>query len=134
MGVINCIECGKLSVDNPNKLCGSCLRTFLDDEIKVAEYLRLHENSSIDEVHQATRVKTHIILKMIREGRIIEGHLTYLCENCSAMISSGRYCKNCADKVLETQTPPEDENDQETTEHNGMYITEILKKNSKKQY
>lgn len=130
MGVVNCAECGKLCVDNPNKLCGNCLRDYLNDEVTVAEYLRLNENATMDQVHEATKVKKHIILKMIREGRIIEGHLTYLCENCKTKISSGRFCKNCAEKVLEPQRPVEEKKEEEADDRHGMYIADILKKNA----
>lgn len=129
MGAINCSECGKLCMETPNKLCASCLTEYLEDEIKVAEYLRVNENSTVDEVHQATKVKKHIVMKMIREGRVIEGKLAFPCETCGVAISSGRWCKSCSDKVMETKLPTQDEN-KENNEYRGMYSARELKPKS----
>ncbi|HMM22513.1 MAG TPA: flagellar protein [Selenomonadales bacterium] len=119
MSIINCGYCKALCLDNPHKLCPSCLKKALDAEETVAGYLRDHENATLDEVHAATRVDKDIILKMIREGRIIEGKLSYACESCGAPITSGRLCRFCLEDVLETAKPPEKENPEEkkTREH-----------------
>jgi hypothetical protein len=105
VGVIYCSECSKLCMDNLHKMCPQCTQKYLDDEITVAEYLRDNKNSTIDKVHMETKVQRHIILKMMHEGRIIEGELSYACEKCGAAVHSGRYCQNCAQDVLTPASP-----------------------------
>jgi len=126
MSIINCKECGTLCMENLNKLCARCQQEYLDAEIDVAEYLRIQEHSTIDEVHEATKVKKHIILKMIREGRIIEGTLAYSCETCDAVISSGRMCKSCEANVLESLKPAEKAKEEPRNENKGIHISQLL--------
>lgn len=95
MGIINCKECGSLCVENLQSLCGRCRHEYLEAEIVVADYLRSHKNASLEEIHKATNIKLHTILKLIQEGRIIEGELAYSCERCGQSINSGRFCKGC---------------------------------------
>ncbi|MDR3591779.1 MAG: flagellar protein [Negativicutes bacterium] len=123
MGIVNCAGCGKLCLETPNRLCANCLKGLLDNEIKVADYLRLHEHSSIDEVYEATKVEKDVIIKMIREGRIIEGKLAYPCENCNATISSGRMCRSCMDKALESLEPMAQKGQEEDRKTGGMFIS-----------
>lgn len=126
MGIINCKACGKLCAEMPSKLCGACQKEYFDAEMKVAEYLRSHENSTLDEVHEATKVEKHIILKMIQEGRIIEGNLSYSCERCGKAISSGRYCKYCEVEVVDALNSTE-EVKEEPEGRKGMFISEFIK-------
>ncbi|MDR3592550.1 MAG: flagellar protein [Negativicutes bacterium] len=127
MDPIYCTECEKLCVDNPSKLCRDCLNELLEAEITVADYLRANENQTVDEVHQGTKVKKHIIFKMIREGRIIEGKLSYSCETCSTSITAGRYCLNCLDEAFASETENENSDENKTAEDSieakGMHIT-----------
>mgnify|MGYP000848867726 CR=1 FL=1 len=125
MSIINCRYCKAICIDNPNKLCPNCLRKVLDAEVTVAEYLRAHENATLDEVNRATKVEKDVILQMIREGRIIEGKLSYACERCGASISSGRLCKHCLDDVLEPAKPLEKEDTEEKNEGPQFYTKNL---------
>ena len=124
MGFINCRECGKLCAETSSKLCPKCQHRYFDAETTVAEYLREHEHSTIDEVYAATKVEKHIILNMIREGRIIEGNLVYPCQGCGTAIRAGRYCKNCEAEVLDSLTAVELEK-KETETRSGIYIKDF---------
>lgn len=125
MGVINCKGCGILCVETANKLCPACQQKYLDAEVAVAEYLRSHANSTLNEVHEATKVEKQIIIAMIQAGRIIEGQLAYPCERCGEAISCGRYCKSCEEEVLEALKPTK--NSKEDSEGSkGMFIRQFL--------
>ncbi len=110
--IINCIQCGEVCVDNPNRLCPQCYQELLDAEIIVADYLRTRGIATIDEVYMATKIKKHIIMKMIREGRITEGNLSYLC-SCGASITSGQFCMNCLATMAKSATPEKPDDKQE---------------------
>jgi rubrerythrin len=132
MGIGNCRECGTLCMDTPNGLCPRCQQEFFEAEEKVTDHLRDNKNATIDSVHAATKVKKHIIMQMIRAGRIIEGELTYGCEKCGLAITSGQFCPACTTKVLQTlqtsakKTEPEPDH----SGSGGMYISDLLEKRS----
>jgi hypothetical protein len=129
MGISNCRECGTLCVETPNGLCPRCQQEFFEAEEKVTEHLHTNKNATIQSVHEATKVKKHIIMQMIRTGRIIEGELTYGCEKCGLAITSGQFCPRCATNVLAAlktsvkRTEPEPD-----SSGGGLHISELLEK------
>jgi rubrerythrin len=130
MGISNCRECGTLCVETPSGTCPRCQQEFFEAEDKVAEYLHLNKRATIESVHEATKVKKHIIMKMIRVGRIVEGELTYCCERCGVAITSGQFCPDCTTDALATLKSSSDRTVPEP-EHNknaGLHITELIEK------
>lgn len=124
MGLANCPGCGKLYVENQSGVCVDCLRMEQDAEETVAKYLRNRQNSSIDEIHEATKVDVKIILKMIRKGRVTGGAVvSYPCESCRAPITSGKYCKECSEGVLgQVRQEPKQEKKAEAPKTEGIHI------------
>jgi flagellar operon protein (TIGR03826 family) len=101
MNLKNCPECGKVYVENPAGLCPECYQQEEEASVKVAEYLRDHPKSHIDDIHQATGVKHKVILKMIRKGRIFgDVSIAYPCETCGKAITEGRICNECSNNIL----------------------------------
>lgn len=100
MSLINCKECGKVCVASLSEQCAACQQKTRQAEVRVAEYLEHHQNSTLEEIHQATGVQRHIIMQMIRKGHISEGSVSYPCANCQTPISEGRLCAKCVCQVL----------------------------------
>ncbi len=93
-----CSRCGKLFVKTGNStLCPDCQKIEDEEFSKVEAYLWEHPNSSISEVSEKTDVKEKIILKFIREGRIVNksSTSTYPCKRCGKPITHGEYCDEC---------------------------------------
>lgn len=124
MGLANCPECGKLYVENPSGMCVDCFRREQEDEDTVAKYLRNRQNSSIEEIHEATKVDVKVILKMIRKGRVTGGTIiSYPCDSCRQPITSGKYCKECSSGVLDqVKQEPKPEPKPEIRKQEGIHM------------
>lgn len=101
MGLANCPECGKLYVENAARVCPECYRRQEDDAERVMEYLRDADKATLEEIHQATGVKHKIILRLLHSGRIMGSNISYPCETCGTLISTGRLCDKCSRNILE---------------------------------
>lgn len=96
MNLKNCIECGKICLTNPSKLCPSCYEQEDVFEERVREYLREVGKATIEEIHKATGVSGKIITRMLKSGRLTnKGRIGYPCEMCRETIYDGRFCVNC---------------------------------------
>ncbi|MBU2699141.1 ribosomal protein L32 [Sporomusaceae bacterium BoRhaA] len=102
MGLANCQQCGKLYMENEFGICVDCIRLQQEDEAKVGAYLRdVVDHASVAEIHEATGVKERVIMRMIRQGRIIGGvKVFYACETCGAPIANGRLCEKCNQNIV----------------------------------
>ncbi|MDU2063406.1 MAG: flagellar protein [Sporomusaceae bacterium] len=102
MGLANCRQCGKLYLENNFNMCPECIRAQEEDELKVVAYLRdVVDYASVDEIHEATGVKTKTIVRMIQQGRIVGADkITYHCDGCGKLISHGRLCSECSENIL----------------------------------
>ena len=101
MGLANCPECGKLYVENAARVCPECYRRQEDDVETVMEYLRDTDKATLEEIHKATGVKHKIILRLLHSGRIMGSNISYPCETCGTLISTGRLCDKCSRNILE---------------------------------
>ncbi|MBP2628685.1 MAG: hypothetical protein H6Q68_3396 [Firmicutes bacterium] len=97
MGLRNCLECGKLCMENPSKLCPECYAEEERHEYTISEYLRKTGKATIEEIHRDTGVKEKIIMRMLRSGRLFsDGLIGYPCEMCRQPIYEGRLCSDCS--------------------------------------
>lgn len=97
MAIRNCLECGKICLDNPSKLCPECYEQEEQHEHAVGEFLRENGKATIEEIHQATGVKEKTIVRMLKSGRLFaDGLVGYPCETCRTPIYEGRLCPSCA--------------------------------------
>lgn len=95
--LMNCEECGRIFASQGGRLCRNCLAKTDEEYAVVRKYVRQHPGADIMEVSRATGIKEEVILRFLREGRLIsQGFVSRLkCERCSATIASGRYCPEC---------------------------------------
>ncbi|MBP1763059.1 MAG: YvyF: flagellar operon protein [Firmicutes bacterium] len=127
MGIANCPECGKIYMENPTKMCPACYAVFEENEQKVVEFLRKKRKASLEEIHKGTGVAQKIILRMVRQNRLMSDfQIEYPCETCGAPIVEGRLCEACARNVLGQLKPqaPEPENKPAESKTQKMHIGE----------
>jgi len=114
MGLRNCIECGKLCLENPSKLCPVCYDEEEVHENTISKYLREIGKATIDEIHKATGVKEKIIVRMLKSGRIFsKGLIGYPCEMCREPIYDGNLCGKCATGLVKQVQKVNDDREQE---------------------
>ncbi|OEF99504.1 hypothetical protein BHF71_08785 [Vulcanibacillus modesticaldus] len=98
----NCSRCGKVFVKTIYDICPNCVKE-IDEEYHIcAEYLRENKMVNIYELSEATGVSVRQITQFIREGRISivdNPNMGYPCESCGTVISKGRLCKKCSDRL-----------------------------------
>jgi rRNA maturation endonuclease Nob1 len=119
MALKNCIECGKICLENPSKLCPDCYAQEEVHEHTVGEYLREHGKSSIEQIHQATGVKEKIIVRMMKSGRIVStGMIGYPCDMCGKIIYESRLCGACGSGLVkQVQQVNENKDTQRRPDH-----------------
>lgn len=99
MGLANCRECGSLFVQVSRDICDRCFREQEAILQKVQRYIKDHPNLSVGEVAEATEVDEALVLKFIRENRLVLSSSSVetllSCESCGTRIISGRLCAMC---------------------------------------
>ena len=103
MDVINCKGCGRLfNALTRTRLCPGCQAKLEDKFHEVKEFINNNPGSTIDIVSEACEVPAKQIKQWIREERLAfsEDSMQGIeCEQCGAMIRSGRFCENCKAKL-----------------------------------
>ena len=101
MSIKNCLECGKLCIENPSKLCPECYAQEEIHEHTIGEYLRETGKATIEQIHKDTGVKEKIIIRMLKSGRLFsDGLIGYPCEMCREPIYEGRLCVSCGSGLV----------------------------------
>ena len=103
MNVRNCRKCGNLFnyVSGP-PICMSCREALEEKFQEVKTYIRDNAHASIPQVSEACDVSTNQIHQWLREERLelAEGSsITLNCENCGAVIQTGRFCGKCKNSM-----------------------------------
>lgn len=103
MDVINCKGCGRLFNSlSRARLCPNCQSKLEDKFQEVKKYINENPGSTIDIVSEECEVSTKQIKQWIREERLTfseESMQGIECEQCGAMIRSGRFCDACKTKL-----------------------------------
>jgi hypothetical protein len=133
MNLINCTECGSVCVENPARLCQTCIRAEEEAEDKVAAFLRGASRASLEEIHQATGVKHKVILRMLKRGRIFsDAIVSYPCETCGVPITEGRVCDRCSKNIVNQLKQPEEwkpaKQAESVRKDERMYTQELYRK------
>ena len=103
MNVRNCRKCGRVfNYIIGQTLCLSC-RDELESKFKeVKEYVQKNRGCTINDVAEICEVEASQIKQWIREERLTfseESMQGIECEQCGAMIRSGRFCDACKSKL-----------------------------------
>ena len=138
----NCPRCGKLfAKKGPHKLCPVCRKEEESQFEKVKEYLWDNPNASIEEVHDETGVEKDLIMKFVREGRLIaEGidvDILLECERCGASIKEGRFCQDCQQELMDGLDPDKKKKKKkkqkkENKSDDKMFLADRVKKRKKR--
>jgi len=101
--VINCKGCGRLfNALTRTRLCPNCQAKLEDKFQEVKRYINDNPGSTIDIVSEKCEVSAKQIKQWIREERLTfseESMQGIECEQCGAMIRSGRFCDACKSKL-----------------------------------
>ncbi|MCI0183123.1 MAG: hypothetical protein OWR52_06640 [Acidibacillus sp.] len=89
----SCPKCKQIHI-GASELCFACIKLEEVDFSSVSDYLHHHPNANADEVAKETNVDIHLVMKWIKEGRLISLH-ELTCERCGKKIKSGRFCSEC---------------------------------------
>jgi len=103
MEIRNCKKCGKVFTSYGDKICYECKEKEEELFKIVKQYIYDHPNATIDEISADTEVDKETILRFIKDGRleIVSGSISTLkCERCGAIITTGRFCNNCKNKLM----------------------------------
>ena len=104
MDVRNCKNCNKLyNFFGGQPLCPSCLDSLEDTFKVVKQYIYEHPECGVQEVCDKFEVSIQTIHRWIREERLSfseRSDMGLACESCGVLIKTGRYCKECKDKLV----------------------------------
>jgi len=103
MNIVACTFCKKPFQSLGGRICPACLEQIDKDFITVRDYIYEHKHSNIDRISKETEVSKHVIIHLLKEGRLIidspDGDGLLVCEMCKKPINTGRLCKECTGKV-----------------------------------
>lgn len=127
----NCPKCGNVFTFVKNPICRECQQK--EDEIfeTVRQYLKEHNDKTIEEVAEATDVSVKKILRYIKEGKIdvsTNENIKSACENCGKPVTSGRYCDSCASKISKNLTSNISKPTTESSKPKSVMYTQQRKK------
>lgn len=96
MDVRSCRNCGRLfNYIQGQPICAACKQKMEDKFIKVRDYIRVNESASMKQISEENDVTVKQIKQWVREERLTFSSKSVVgieCENCGAMIRTGRFC------------------------------------------
>ena len=99
MEVRNCKEWGKIfNYMEGAPLCPACTKKQEEVYLQVKEYVYNNPGASINQVAEENEVTVQQIKRWIREEKLAfseQSDIGLECENCGAMILTGRFCQTC---------------------------------------
>lgn len=103
MDVRNCRSCGRLfNYYGGTPICPACKDQLEEKFQQVKEYLRQNPNAPIQAVSDDNDVSVKQITQWVREERLTfsdDSPIGIECENCGAIIKTGRFCEHCKNKM-----------------------------------
>lgn len=103
MDVRNCRSCGRLfNYYSGQPICQACKDELEKKFQEVKEYLRKNPNTPIQVVSDENEVSVKQIKQWVREERLTfadDSPVGLDCENCGALIKTGRFCEECKSKM-----------------------------------
>lgn len=103
MEIRNCPQCGKVFTFIRTNMCPECQQKDEECFKKVRSYIAMHPGANMLTVSEETEVSEDKIMRYMREGRItsknLEMKVDFHCEVCGDIITSGRICSACMQKL-----------------------------------
>ena len=103
MDVRSCRNCGRLfNYIQGQPICAACKQKMEDKFIKVRDYIRVNESASMKQISEENDVTVKQIKQWVREERLTFSSKSVVgieCENCGAMIRTGRFCDKCKNNM-----------------------------------
>lgn len=97
MALSNCTKCGALFSRTNKPVCPKCIQEE-EDKYKIAvDWVRENPGRGINALSAETGIKKPLILKWVRENRMIltDGADLLECKKCGKPISGGTFCDQC---------------------------------------
>ena len=106
MEVRACRSCGRLFnyIAGPPR-CPACADALEKKFQQVKAYIWDHKTASLQEISDVNDVSVGQLRQWVREERLSftnDSPVGLECENCGAIIKTGRYCANCKSKLSNT--------------------------------
>lgn len=106
MDVRNCRGCGRLfNFLGGTQLCPACMKEVDEKFSVVKQYIYDNPTATIQQVSEDNDVSIQQLKKWVREERLSFSQDSVVgleCENCGAMVRTGRFCPQCKDKLANT--------------------------------
>ncbi len=102
MDVRNCKKCGKIFNYTGDSLCPACTKEMEEKFFEVREYIYKNPSAGMAVVAEDNDVPIQQIKKWVRQERLTftrESGISIDCESCGKPILTGRYCKECKNKL-----------------------------------
>ena len=101
MDIRQCRVCKRIFQSYGSNVCDNCTEEMDNAYIKVRNYIYAHPNADILEISTKTEVPEKWILDFLKEERLSLQNkgLVLTCEQCSRPITTGRFCKECAEHL-----------------------------------
>ena len=103
MDVRSCRNCGRLfNYLQGNPICPACKNKLEDKFEQVKAYIREHGTAPMKKISDDNDVSIKQLKQWVREERLTfpdDSPVGIECENCGAMIHTGRYCNKCKNEM-----------------------------------
>lgn len=103
MEVRSCKSCGRLfNYVQGDRICPACTKKMDEKFVEVKKYVRDNPKVDINVLSSEMDVSIRQIKRWIREERLCftdESPIGLNCENCGAIIKTGRFCRACKDQM-----------------------------------
>jgi len=104
MDVRNCKKCRKLFNYSGDPLCPTCAKEMEDKFFEVRQFINDNPTATMPVVAEQNDVPIQQIKKWVRQERLLfskESGISIDCESCGKPILTGRYCKECKNKMTD---------------------------------
>lgn len=98
----NCRKCGKIFNSTGSPICPECAKKLDEKFMEVRKFINENPSKNIAQVSEEMDVSVRQIQQWVREEKLLfssESGVILTCEECGAQILTGRYCKNCKNKM-----------------------------------
>lgn len=103
MDVRSCKNCGRLfNYLQGNPICPACKKKLEDKFDEVKAYIRENELANMRQISDDTQVSVKQLKQWVREERLTFSENSPVgieCENCGALIRTGRFCNKCKNNM-----------------------------------